>query len=139
MIPEVQQLIVDAPGDEPRSRLEPYREQILLWRRQGKSYRRICRVLNERCNCTVSHVALRKFVQRRSRPRKAQPEVQPDAAVAPEKPVMAPSDNSQGNTQADRWAAMRDRMREDKQRPVVTPAPNPERFTYTDEDCVKPL
>jgi hypothetical protein len=135
----IQQLFVDAPEDAPCSRLEPYREQILLWRRQGKSYRRISGVLNERCNCTVSHVALRKFVQRRSRSRKAQPEVQPDAAVAPEKPVMAPSDNSQGNAQADRWAAMRDRMREDKQRPVVTPAPNPKRFTYTDEDCVKPL
>ena len=98
----IQQLFVDAPEDAPCSRLEPYREQILLWRRQGKSYRRISGVLNERCNCTVSHVALRKFVQRRSRPRKAQPEVQPDAAVAPEKPVMAPSDNSQGNAQADR-------------------------------------
>ena len=139
MIPEVQQLFVDAPEDEPRSRLEPYREQILLWRRHGKKYRRIRQLLADRCSVSVSLAMVHKFVRNRSRPRKAQPEVQPDAAVAPEKPVMAPSDNSQGNTQADRWAAMRDRMREDKQRPVVTPAPNPERFTYTDEDCVKPL
>jgi hypothetical protein len=137
--PELQQQFVDAPEDKSRSRLEPYREQILLWRRRGKTYRRIRQILADQCKLTVGYGPLYRFIQRRSRPRKAQPEVQPDAAVAPEKPVMAPSDNSQGNTQADRWAAMRDRMREDKQRPVVTPAPNPERFTYTDEDCVKPL
>jgi hypothetical protein len=87
--PETQQLFVDAPEDKPSSRLEPYREQILLWRKRGKSYRRICRVLNERCNCIVSHVALRKFVQRRSRPRKGQPEVQADEPIAVA-PVIAP-------------------------------------------------
>jgi hypothetical protein len=137
--PELQRIFDNTPEDESRSRLEPYRELILLWRRRGKSYRRICWLLREQCGVKISYLPLYEFVQRRFRPRKVQPEVQVDAAVAPEKPVMAPSDNSQGNTQADRWAAMRDRMREDKQRPVVTPAPNPERFTYTDEDCVKPL
>ena len=140
MNPEVKQLFVDAPEDEPRSRLEPYREQILLWRRRGRTYKRIRQTLREECRIAVAHATLFDFVQRRSRSRKDMAEAEPITTPAvPDQTIVKRSDNSQGNAQADRWAAMRERMREDKQRPVVTPAPNPERFTYTDDDCVKPL
>ena len=67
-------------------------------------------------------------------------EAEPIATPAvPDQTAAKRSDNSQASAPADRWAAMRERMREDKQHPVVTPAPEPKRFTYTDEDCVKPL
>jgi hypothetical protein len=58
------------PAEPPRSRLEPYRELILLWRRQGRPYRKICRLLNEECKVKVSYGTLYEFVERRSRPRK---------------------------------------------------------------------
>src|SRR5664279_3813064 len=79
MNPEVPQLFVEAPEeDEPRarSRLEPYREQILLWRRRGKSYRRIQALLADKCQVGIAYEPLRRFVQRRNRPRKVQLEVQ---------------------------------------------------------------
>ena len=38
-----QRIYESIPADEPRSRLELYRELILHWRRQGRSYRRIRR------------------------------------------------------------------------------------------------
>jgi hypothetical protein len=60
--------------DEPRSRLEPYREVILRWRRQGRSYRRICKLLGDKFNLKVGRTALHEFVWRRSRPRKVAPE-----------------------------------------------------------------
>jgi hypothetical protein len=141
--PDVRQLFVDASEDEPRSRLEPYREQILLWRRRGRTYKRIRQTLREECRITVAHATLFDFVQRRSRPRKVQAEFQPDEPIAtpavPEQTTAKPPGKSQGSASADRWAAARERMREDKQRPVVTPAPKPKSFTYTDEDCVEPI
>ena len=60
--------------DEPRSRLEPYREVILRWRRQGRSYRRICKLLGDKFDLKVGRTALHEFVWRRSRPRKVAPE-----------------------------------------------------------------
>jgi hypothetical protein len=60
--------------DEPRSRLEPYREAILRWRRQGRSYRRICKLLGDKFDLKVGRTALHEFVWRRSRPRKVAPE-----------------------------------------------------------------
>jgi hypothetical protein len=80
---EVQQIFVDAPEDEPRSRLEPYREQILLWRRRGKTYRRIRQLLADRCSVSVSLAMVHKFVRNLSRPRKGQPEVRADEPVLP--------------------------------------------------------
>jgi hypothetical protein len=64
--------------DAPRSRLEPYREVILRWRRQGRSYRRICKLLGDKFDLKVGRTALHEFVQRRSRPRKvnAEPEIE---------------------------------------------------------------
>ena len=68
----LQQIFVSVPEDEPRSRLEPYRELILQWRRQGRSYRRIQKLLSDKCEITIAYEPLRRFVKRRSRPRKPQ-------------------------------------------------------------------
>jgi hypothetical protein len=72
--------------DEPRSRLEPYREVILRWRRQGRSYRRICKLLGDKFNLKVGRTALHEFVWRRSRPRKVapEPEIEQPTMLAPE-------------------------------------------------------
>ena len=69
------------PEDGPRSRLEPYREVILRWRRQGRSYRRICQLLGHKFELKVGRTALHEFVRRRSRPRKAAPEPEIDKAT----------------------------------------------------------
>jgi hypothetical protein len=37
----LQEIYDRVPPDEPRSRLEPYKDLILKWRRQGRTYRRI--------------------------------------------------------------------------------------------------
>ena len=69
------------PPAEPRSKLEPLRDYILRWRRQGRSYRRIQRILHEHCKMDVAYETLRRFVQRRENPRAAEPE--PVAATSP--------------------------------------------------------
>jgi hypothetical protein len=76
MKPELQLIFDSTPEDEPRSKLDPYRELILRWRRQGKTYRRICALLAERCNITMNSGALFRYIKRRSRPRKALPEIE---------------------------------------------------------------
>jgi hypothetical protein len=63
--------IYESVGDvAPRSRLEPYRDVILRWRRKRPpfSYRRILRALATE-GVTVTVRTLYEFVQRRSRPR----------------------------------------------------------------------
>jgi len=71
---ELQQIYDSVPEDEPRSRLEPYRELILRWRRQGRTYLRIRQLLEEKFSVTVSRQVLTRFIRRRSRPRKVQTE-----------------------------------------------------------------
>lgn len=87
---DLQRIADSAPEDEPRSRLEPYRDVILRWRRQGRSYRRICKLLGDKFGLKVGRTALHEFVWRRSRPRKAKPErhVEQPTALAAE-PVEA--------------------------------------------------
>jgi hypothetical protein len=123
VIPEVPQVFIDAPKDEPRSRLEPYRVQILLWRRQGKSYRRIRQLLGEECQIMVAYGPLYRFVQRRSRSRKERPEVeaeQQSVAVVPAKPQRS----------AEEIAAIRESARSVNQ-PVLEKKPDPRpRFVY---------
>jgi hypothetical protein len=71
---ELLKLLENLPPDEPRSKLEPFRAVILRWRRQGRSYRRIQEILLEQCKVDVAYETLRKFVQRRQRPRTTEPE-----------------------------------------------------------------
>lgn len=81
MNPELQRIYDNVPEDRPKSRLEPYRELILRWRRQGRSHRRIAGFLREECKVRVSGEAVRKFVNLRSRPRKAQPDLEIEPAT----------------------------------------------------------
>ena len=71
--------------------LEPYREVILRWRRQGRSYRRICKLLGDKFDLKVGRTALHEFVWRRSRPRKVapEPEIEQPTMLATE-PAQAP-------------------------------------------------
>ena len=88
---ELQQIFDSAPEDEAKSRLEPYRELVLRWRRQGRSYRRICQLLRDKCGVDITYLPLYEFVQRRSRPRKLKPETEveqpPISASEPERVV----------------------------------------------------
>jgi hypothetical protein len=80
---DFQRIIDSVPEDEPRSRLEPYREAILRWRRQGRSYRRICKLLADNFDLEVGKSALHEFVQRRSRPRKVNTEPEIEQPMIP--------------------------------------------------------
>jgi hypothetical protein len=53
------------PADEPRSRLEPYKELILRWRRQGRTYRRIQQLLADELQITIGYGPLYRFIQRK--------------------------------------------------------------------------
>jgi hypothetical protein len=71
---ELLKRLENLPPAEPRSKLEPLRAYILRWRQQGRSYRRIQRILREHCHMDVAYETLRRFVQRRENPRAAEPE-----------------------------------------------------------------
>jgi hypothetical protein len=72
---ELQQALENLPKDERRcSSLEPFRAIILRWRREGRTYRRICQILHDECQLKVAYGTLHEFVQRRSKPRKPKPE-----------------------------------------------------------------
>ena len=66
---ELLKRLENLPPGEPRSKLEPLRVYILRWRRQGRSYRRIQRILREHCQMEVAYETLRRFVQRREQSR----------------------------------------------------------------------
>ena len=71
---ELETIFESSPEDAPRSRLEPYRDLILRWRRQGRTYRRIRTLLSDQCSVQTSTTMLFKFVKARSRPRKIERE-----------------------------------------------------------------
>jgi hypothetical protein len=139
----LQAIYDNTPLDEPRSKLEPYRELILLWRRQKRTYRRIQELLGEKCGVSISIGQLHKFVRSRARPRKEvdlELTSQPDEIRTPTatqgKPVPAPEQQNK----VDRWAAERERMTQHKAEPVIEQKPwwKPQ-LEFTDEDAVKPL
>ena len=78
---ELLKRLENLPPAEPRSKLEPLRDYILRWRRQGRSYRRIQQILREHCQLDVAYETLRRFVQTRESPRSPEPE--PVAATPP--------------------------------------------------------
>ena len=124
---ELLKLLENLPPDEPRSKLEPFRAIILRWRRQGRSYRRIQQILLEQCNVDVAYETLRRFVQRRERPRAVQPEAE---AVAPAPPPPVPA----APASADPYAEMRERMRQFKAQPIVSPPVRKKVFEVSEED-----
>jgi len=131
---ELLQLLENLPPDEPRSKLEPFRAIILRWRRQGRSYRRIQEILLEQCQLAVAYETLRRFVQRRERPRAALPE--DEAPITPSAPPLVPTAAA---ASVDPYAEARERMRLLKDQPVpVKPVTKPF-FEVSDDDFIKPL
>ena len=92
--PELQRVLDNLPADEPRSRLEPFRAFILRWRREGRTYRKIQEILAVECKVRVHHETLRRFIKRRSKPRKPQPE--PEAGQLPLISTESPQPTSVG-------------------------------------------
>ena len=112
------------PRNVGRSRLDPCRDVILRWHREGHSYRQIAGALLAERGIRVHFETLRRYVLRRSRPRKGAP------PSSWEPPAAAP---------VDCWAEARERMRQHKEGPSRTPEASPKIFEYTEEDASKPL
>ncbi len=93
MKPEHQQVFDNSPEPDPRSKLDPYVELILRWRRQGKTYRWIMKLLRDSFSLSVSYCALYKFIKKRSRPRKLKPEtdLEMERTTAAPTPAFAPA------------------------------------------------
>jgi len=117
---ELQRRLRDVPDDAPRSKLEPYREHILRWRRRGRTFRRIAEILRSECDVKVSIGTLHEFVQARARQEKPDP--------------IAPPTVSLGN---DLYAEARERMRRHKEEPAQQGKRKV--FEVNDDDCLKPL
>jgi hypothetical protein len=132
--PEQQRIFDNTPEDESRSRLEPYRELILLWRRRGRSYRRICRSLQEQCGCSVAHSTLRRFVQRHYRPRKGQPEVQAEEPITT--PAVPEQTAARPRLSLEERIAQRDAIRAAFNKPAVPHEEPKKRFVF---DPDKPI
>jgi hypothetical protein len=130
---DLQQIFDRTPDDEPRSKLEPYRELILRWRRQGKTYRRICSLLRENCNISIGKSALNEFVQRRSRPRKASAPLEMER---PSSPVTQDVFDGKLRHSPEEIAAWREAARSANHQPVVQVKPTDRVFTY---DPSKPI
>ena len=133
---ELQQRLNEIPEDSPRSRLEPFSQFILRWRRQGRSYERIRQILRDECRVNVAHATLFKFVQRRSRPRKVQTEPELEQ---PTIPSAARSSSQRATTPSsdDLYAEARERMRRHKAEPVQPKKSKV--FEINEEDFEKPL
>lgn len=145
MTPEEDRLYKSIEPEAPvesLSRLEPHRDVILRWRRDGRSYRRIQRTLAGN-GITIAIATLHKFVARRSRARKAGSDVPqlPQNAVE-HKPMGRQEENMQAHSSPERAddprAAQREHMRKLKQQPVIQNG-KPKIFDYGDEDCQKPF
>ena len=140
---QLRQMLENLPEDEPRSRLEPFRDFILRWRRQGRSYHTICKILADKCGVKVSYPTLYYFVQRRSRPRKAQPESQaaPIVIATSAPPLPVPADPAVTGTprsrrSPDEIAAMREAASAANHKPLYPPEERKPRFVY---DPTRPL
>jgi hypothetical protein len=131
----LQKIFDSVPADDPRSRLEPYCELILRWRRQGRTYHRIRQLLAEQFDITVAYVTLYRFIQRRSRPKTDSP---PEAQLAIIMPVVAEEKSPLRSSRPspEEIAAMREAARASNHKPVFTREESKELFVY---DADKPL
>jgi hypothetical protein len=129
---ELQRIFDEVPDDAPRSKLEPYRELILRWRRQGRSFRRIQKLLREQCSVSVGIGPLHAFVKRRSRPRKSSEPLQLECPAS----VVAESVKARPQRSPEEIAALRETARAANHQPVVQVKPTERVFTY---DPSKPI
>ncbi|HTF72408.1 MAG TPA: hypothetical protein VK638_58045 [Edaphobacter sp.] len=124
----LQQIFDSVPAEEPRSRLDPYRELILRWRRQGKSHDRIRQLLSDKCGVKVAYGPLYRYIQRRSRPRQIQPEVETEQpAMKPTEPLPPVSPGKR--LSAEERAAQVEYLRS-LNKPELPEPPKPPRFTF---------
>jgi hypothetical protein len=65
---ELQHILDSLPAEQPRSRLEAYRDVILRLRRQGRPYRRVAQILAEKFGVRAGTMTVHDFIRRRSRP-----------------------------------------------------------------------
>ena len=140
--PELQTVLDNLPADEaPRSRLDPFRPFILRWRRQGKTYRRIQEILAVECKVRVHHETLRRFIRRRARPRKPQPNLESEPAT------VQPAESSSGAVSTDarkprmsmeERIAQADALRAQFAKPVLPAKPKDTRPLF-DYDPDRPL
>ena len=146
MTPEQLKALEDLPLGDARSPLEPFKLLILRWRRQGRSYRKILRLLRNECHIEVAYGPLYRFVKRRSRPRKPQPDIDLEPATV-QSPLFTPKASTataitppiQGEHSTDPYAEVRERMRKHKEAP---PLPKPRKvfeLPEEDDDEIKPF
>jgi len=124
---KLQEIYDSTSRDEGPSKLQPYRELVLRWRRDGKPYRTISRLLEQKCGLQVSPTAVYQFIQRRSRPRKATREVlvEEEAEQVASRVVedLAPTTSSTPKLSAEARAARVEFIRSLNNKPVVEEQP----------------
>jgi len=133
---ELQRIFDDVPADEPRSRLEPYRELILRMRRQGRTYHRIRKVLADKCGVKVAYATLYEFIQTRSRPRKTEDEIQTQTTAVPAQSIEQPAARTYTKLSPEEAAAQRAVIKALRNKPAVVPTEDRPVFVY---DPDKPL
>ena len=125
MTPQELRALENLPLDESRSRLEPYRELILRWRRQGRGYTRIRELLAEKCSVTISRQVLTRFIKRRSRPRKVQPDFEMEPSTMQRLESVSQAAASGKRLSAEERAAQVEFIRSLNQKPVLEEQPKP--------------
>ena len=120
---ELKRVLDNLPADEPRSKLEPFRAFILRWHREGRSYRSICRILNEECGVKITKTPLNEFVQRRSKPRRLQAQLQPETGQITPSSVIRKNriPETLNRRSPEEIAAMREAARSSNHKPVFQP------------------
>jgi hypothetical protein len=142
---ELQRIYDSVAEDDRRSRLDPFGELILRWRRQGKSHDRIRQLLADKCGVKIAFGPLYRYIERRSKPRKQKSAVdlqsEPSTNVPIAKPASQPVVQRQPQTQPgeDPWAEQRERMRRHKAEPPPPPKRKPFEVSEEDLDGTKPL
>jgi hypothetical protein len=130
--------LVNLPLDESHSRLGPYKELILRWRRQGRGYTRIRELLAEKCSVTISRQVLTRFIKRHSKARKAERDLQDqlDLDLEPATPLgQASSSGSKRLTPEERAAAVA-HIRSLNSKPVVKEQQPPSGWDLLEPDNV---
>jgi hypothetical protein len=127
--PELREVLDNLPEDLPRSRLDPLRPFILRWRREGRSYRKIQQILANDCKVQVHNETLRRFVKRRAKPRKPQPETETDQlSVMPASQIQPSSIPDQAprsflKLSPEEAARRRDLLQSLRNKPALAPTP----------------
>lgn len=137
---ELQQVLDNQPPKPQRSILDPFRPFILRWRREGRTYRDIQQILAVECKVRVHHETLRRFIRRRARPRKPQPdlEFEPETVQPMNNSSAVSTDTRKPRMTLDERRAQADAIRERLSKPPLPAKPADTRPLF-DYDPDKPL